>query len=81
MEDGAATSTHGKDIGGGAAPDTIKDICGAAAHGAPGAAIVVQDGATIPHGEDIGGGAAPDTLKPGPVEVLLLLMALQELPS
>ncbi len=55
-------------------PQTPYSHCGAAAHGAPGAAVVVQDGATTPHGEDVGGGAAPDTIK---VIVVPLLMALQ----
>ncbi len=62
VQDGASIP-HGEDIGGRAAPDTIKVIRGAAAHGAPGAAVIVQDGAAIPHGEDIGGRAAPDTIK------------------
>ena len=39
-----------------------RSLRGAAAHGAPGAAVVVQDGAAISHGEDIAAGAAPDTV-------------------
>ena len=55
------TDTHGEDVSGGAAPDTVQIIIGAAGHSAPGAAVVVQDGAAATHGEDICGRPAPDT--------------------
>jgi len=54
---------HGEDIGGGAAPHTIEVSCDAAGHRAPGAAIVVEDGALIAHDENIGVRAASDTIK------------------
>ena len=38
----------------------MRGVRGAAAHGAPGAAVVVQDGAAISHSEDIAARAAPD---------------------
>ncbi len=55
--------SHGKDIGGGAAPYTIVPSCGAVSHGVPRIAIIVQDSAPSSHGKDIGGGAAPYTFK------------------
>ncbi len=45
VEDGAAIP-DGEDIGRGVAPDTTQVIASAAAHGTPGAAVVVEDGAT-----------------------------------
>ena len=81
MQDGA-TATHGEDVCGRAAPDTIQAAISRcpAAHSAPGAAVVVQDGATVTHGEDISGRAAPDTIQPS-TSACPLLMVLQALPS